>query len=270
MAKGKVRFTLDGRDKTLGMQSIEHRFALTANIKDSYYALTYNRYFDAKHIKNGSSALLTPSRDWFEGTTCPNDCELSSLDSVSSWSEVPDWRKIRLGTYCFDILFIVKHITNQLNNCKNGNPYPMFPSNPFTFSAFSSQDLTDLRRRLTTNLIGVCAALAKFLSDQKYWRTGPKWMENMVDIFEQTMDFNRIFAGMTGDEIHINGYWVKKGELYHVKNQSNQETQQLMTWIDRMDANAFKSFKLKKNMAVIPDEYYFKLNNYHINLQIEN
>ena len=86
---------------------------------------------------------------------CEYPAYMVTYDSLDEWKELSEWRKIRLGDKfnCFDLLYLIKTITNNLNVAKNNNPYPTYPTNPFTQKIFTKQQLRHLKHMCNDNFI---------------------------------------------------------------------------------------------------------------------
>lgn len=96
----------------------------------------------------------------------PNECYMSTLDTLDNWSELERWRiLITEDGYMFDLFFILKSVINQLNEVKNGNAYPVYPTNPFTKQPFSTKFFKTMRRKLLDNGIKHAAVLTVFFRD---------------------------------------------------------------------------------------------------------
>jgi hypothetical protein len=99
------------------------------------------------------------------GSKAVNECFLSSLDSLDSWSELEAWRYIETDDhYGFDLYFLIKLIVNQLNEIKSGNPFPIRPTNPFTGLHFTFRFLESFRERMEINRIEPSLVLQCYLN----------------------------------------------------------------------------------------------------------
>jgi len=133
-----------------------------------------------------------------------NECYLSTLDTLDNWSELKPWRLVHTEDgYAFDLYFIVKLITNQLNEIKSGNPYPVRPFNPFTGAAFSQEFLIYLKERLEVNKVGVSKVLTVVLNlfalgDCNTWNH-----YDQVALFEsEQLRYVKDF------DVQLTGYWA--------------------------------------------------------------
>lgn len=201
--------------------NIESR--LVANRKEPYY---FNSWFSlqAMGIKYPfkTSLVWKPEKVIQHGLSsdysksCPNEVYMSSLDSKDEWIEITDWRKFKTQDgYCFDLFMLIKTITNQLNTCKNLNPFPQYPSNVFTRTPLMHKDLINLRRRISTNYLAVANILSYVLynpdhfwsEDHAYIKSG-HWTNTVIDKLEIKMRYTRHLHSFNGKEdVKIEGCW---------------------------------------------------------------
>lgn len=231
---------------------------LTFDIKSHYYVTFYRETLMT--IPNKSSLVWSKTKLKKDGLAsiytkeCPNDAFLSSLDSSDEWFEIPEWRKVRLEDgYCFDLLFLIKTITMQLNTAKNVNPYPMYPSNIFTNKPLSQKDLIQLRRRIVNNYINVSPCLLMFFfNEEKVWSNddeyirSSKWQDACISLFERDLRYRRYLYQRT-DEVTIHGMWVRKNEA--VSPHENQILNYLAT--------AEEDYLRGLTAFSVPNEYFF-------------
>lgn len=247
----------------VGFQNMECR--LYINTLDFYYTNLINQfptytkssslYWERKRTYKKMGLSLT-------FLTCSNQSDYSTLDSKDSWSDVDDWRKISIyensQKYCFDILFLIKTITNQLNTQKNANPYPVYPANPFTRHEIRMKDLTNIRRRISINYIKISDSLAKFLynpeslwSDDAVYVNSNRWRDTFVNVYERDMRFVRLLNSYENDTLEITGYWANKNTVM------TQEERTVLIFLDNPgDTGALRQLKSLRP-HVLPDSYYF-------------
>ena len=143
---------------------------------------------------------------------CAFEADMVTLEAVDSWKELPDWRKITLDDdICFDILFLVKIITTDLNNAKNNNPYPKYPRNPFTRKIFTQDELTHIKTLLDDNYVQLNEPLKYFLNEPSLWLNNDdgenRWRNRIVDRLERVnLRFVRK-VNIIHDELHCIGEW---------------------------------------------------------------
>ena len=201
---------------------------------------------------------------------CMNDADLVSIDSVDQWSELDEWRKIMLEDgYCFDLLFLIKVITVQLNITKMTNPTPQYPTNIFTLKIISIKDLINIKRRILDNFINISPVLLKFLTNPElFWSEdetyvkSPLWQSNTITTFEHELRYSRYLDKIEindhGErEYVINGYWVNKNK--HLEG------------IERSVINYLRTFNVRyintMPLFTIPNNYYYSLHIYDGNLK---
>ena len=129
-----------------------------------------------------------------------NECYMATLDTLDTWSELPRWRLLSSDDgYSFDLYFLVHAMVNQLNEIKNGNAYPVFPSNPFTKTQFTYEFFLKLAKRLKQNNIIIAHVLTVFLRDPVLTRSVTEWIEKFesAGLLYLRYDEN-------------NGFWTKK------------------------------------------------------------
>lgn len=151
-----------------------------------------------------------------EYAKCPNEASYSTLGSHDEWGELMFWRKVTLSSgHCFDLLFLLRTMTDQLNTCINTNPSPKYPTNPFTRMPLSHADLVTIRRRITINYIKVSEPLMLFLSnpellwsqDREYVQSRA-WTEKCTDVFGKELRYLKAVDSIESGVARIAGLWV--------------------------------------------------------------
>jgi hypothetical protein len=135
--------------------------------------------------------------------TSKNDAYLATLNALDTWQELPSWQLIEDNGYHFDILFLVKSMTNQLNSIKMGNPFPIFPTNPFTHEQFSHGFIDKFKSRLYANAVKLSQVLKVFLDSFLVERTTLEWIEHF-----KINDLR--YMRLDNESDYITGYWVNK------------------------------------------------------------
>lgn len=132
-------------------------------------------YINSIHTIHPTTSLFTSSV-----IESKNECYMATLDTCDDWDHVDQWRimKTRDG-YVFDFYFLLKTITNQLNEIKNGNAFPVYPTNPFTNIPFTRELLMALKSRIKENDVAVAAVLTVFLRNPD-----PRPMDDWIVQFE--------------------------------------------------------------------------------------
>jgi hypothetical protein len=86
------------------------------------------------------------------------------MDIKDGWTDVPVSHRILLSDGWWDITILINHITNQLNQSNMENPYPIYPSSPFTRLLYSVDDISKIRQRIVDIHMKVNVALKVFLT----------------------------------------------------------------------------------------------------------
>ena len=215
---------------------------------------------------------------------CPNNPDISTLQSLDEWKELEEWRKFRTEDgYCFDLLYLIKVVTDQINTEKMTNPYPKYPSNPFTFTKLTVKDLLKLKRQITNNYLIVASPLLKFLFNPEIlWYNGPRdvrWTDEsfnesfkneLIKLFETDMRYRREFK----DEIHfsiengveivnelpLTGLWCLKNTP--ISNEENFALELINNPAVLFNITPDLKERLKKiKVHTLPEAYYYR-NNY--------
>jgi len=173
-------------------------------------------------------------------------CSIKLLD-------IPDWRKIQLKDgNCFDLLDLIRRMTEMLNTTNGINPSPIYPM------ITDTEDLKAIRRRIIQNYITVSMPLQTFLMNpEELWsRSDPhKWREKCIKFFESNMRYVREFKSYTlKDGLSIIGFWDKK-----LKGRSFIETL-ILQQLDRVnkDLTIFNHKRLQS--YTLDNDYYFNSN----------
>lgn len=214
-----IKDTLNSRIMLLNMDN-----RTTFNRNHHYYTQIVTPL--VSKIKKNSSMIWEQKLVKMDGLTpiyiekCLNEPEMSTLETHDTWENLEHWRKFRLvDDYCFDIIFLIKVITDQLNTTYMTNPQPNYPKNPFTNKILSMRDLLNLRRRIFNNFLNISSGLMSFLfnseilwTDTHTYATSNSWISKCITFFEKEMRYERyLYSRGTADEGHvINGRWVEK------------------------------------------------------------
>jgi hypothetical protein len=197
-------FVIDG-DRIV-FYNTENRMIINTN---SYYYMGFKSVFEPIDSYSNTTMVWSMSTIKSDGLsqefrdTCKND--LISVGKKTEWSDIEEWRKIKLSGYCFDLLFLINTVTEQLNNKESSKASPLYPSNPFTMEPFKMIDLIDLKRRIVNNYITVSDCLTKFLynpelfwSEDEHYTSSSEWRHKVIKEFSKEMHFIK------------SGVWVNK------------------------------------------------------------
>lgn len=195
----------------------------------------------------------------------PNEAFIATLDAHDSWDQLEPWRLICTADgFAFDVLFLIKAITTQINQIKSNNPYPVYPFNPFTKQPLRFADLELIKNKASIHKLVLSAPLSVFLEanelwseDQNYTST-TKWMNMCIDMFRRSrMRFVRNIEHIGEDDVRLTGYWDGSNtEL------SNNEYWATIYADDPQLAMEFDSISIIQYDLVpfaIPESYYSNL-----------
>ena len=216
--KTNLYFIENPKNKQINMYNTETR--LIMNTEHNYYKTQFKSILDKTDKK-----MLKYKNDMRNETdykeTCHNDADYSTLNTLDEWDELEPWRRFKTEDgYCFDLLFLIKIVTDQLNTNSMTNPSPKYPTNPFTNRRFTEKDLLKLRIQITNNYLKVAAPILKFLynpeilwdfshntwSDSEY----QKWKKKLIELYEKDMRYQREFDSYQNEELKLNCIWTEK------------------------------------------------------------
>ena len=267
----KIYFVID-INKNVVIYNAENR-AIVNTIRSNlyYYRAHFEPFLLSIKDNKSTSMLWNKTKIKKEGLTpvyiekCINEPDLVSINSIDEWSELDEWRKIMLEDgYCFDLLFLIKVITGQLNTTKMTNPIPHYPTNIFTSKIISMKDLVNIKRRILDNYIIISPVLLKFLTNPElFWSEDEAyvkshtWTINAIATFENELRFKRYLDKIDIDnqgqrEFVFMGFWVllnsnitpDEANIYRYLESFN------IIYIDKM------------KLFTIPEDYYYRLNLY--------
>ena len=178
------------------------------HVSNRFEGCRFNFEYGEKDLKHPiESSSLFKRADLTEGAVS-NECYLSTRDTLDSWIELPPWRLlITEDKYAFDLYYLVKLVTNQINEIKGGNPFPVCPFNPFTGNAFSSEFLAKVQERLHRNRINVSRALqiVLTLATSASASASPPW-DHYAMVNEFTASGLRFVKEF---DVQLMGYWAE-------------------------------------------------------------
>lgn len=178
-----------------------------------YYKTQFGDHIEPIIKKYASSSIYLKNLNK-EGKTsifnklCQNEQDISG----DEWKDISEWKKFMTGQkYCYDLFTLINLITDQLNAVKNSNPYPTYPKDAYTNKILTKDDLTNLRRIIQDNYIGVSKPLELFLNTPGLWKDTLKdneyfeWRNKCTVEFEKSLRYVRINK-MKSSNL-IDGYW---------------------------------------------------------------
>lgn len=245
------------RKKYLFIVSNEHRF--TYDTSKHPLMLSNNEKYIKLIKPNMLESDLDRKSKVYENK-CAFDSDMVTIESADSWKEIPDWRKITLDDdICFDLLFLVKIITTDLNNAKNNNPYPKYPRNPFTRKIFTQDELTHIKILLDDNYVKLNEPLNYFLNEPSLWLNSinndddeNRWRNRMVDRLERAnLRFVRK-VNIIHDELHCIGEW----NINSYPISPNENT--ILLFLQHGEDRYLNKLK-RLRPETTPDEYYYRL-----------
>lgn len=200
--------------------------------------------------------------DSFVWPTPQNEAMYATMDTLDDRKELPDWKRFYTtdGQYCFDVLFLVKLLADQLNSQKSLNPYPQYPNNPFTRDNFSKDELTRLRLHLQSNQLQISPVLFTFLNaENEIWTENTEetqsyeWKQRCIRVFDESLRYMRLYNGTEPDgSLMLTCAWVQK-------NTEPKFTEPLvLEYMETMDP--FIHYILEKQVPYVsfPNSYYYK------------
>ncbi len=131
-------------------------------------------------------------------------------------------------------------MTNQLDAIKMENPYPIYPTNPFTQEPFTIQFLHEFAMRLYSNSVYVAPGLGAFMK-----KTPPSTTTSyeLIEFFEE--NGLRYVKDMNGNELI--GYWQNEYTPFTI-----YEYLKINNYIDNVNVETYFG------STILPDDYYFR------------
>ena len=237
--------------------SNEHRF--TYDTSKHPWMLNNNKNY-IKLIKKSMLESDLDRKSKVYENKCAFDSDMVTIESADSWKEIHDWRKITLSDdICFDLLFIIKIITTDLNNAKNNNPYPKYPRNPFTRKIFTQDELTHIKILLDDNYVILNEPLKYFLNEPSLWLNSinndddeNRWRNRIVVRLERaSLRFVRK-VNIIHDELHCIGEW----NINSYPISPNENT--ILLFLQRGEDRYLNKLKRLRSETT-PDAYYYRL-----------
>jgi hypothetical protein len=145
---------------------------------------------------------------------CNNEPDIVSINTIDEWKELEEWRKFRTEDgFCFDLLYLIRVVTDHLNTSSMTNPAPKYPLNIFTNKKLTTKDLLKLRIQISNNFLSVSPPLLKFLYNPDILWTeeeiNDEWRNKLTTLFEKDMRYRREFSRIEDDSAILNCMWVQ-------------------------------------------------------------
>lgn len=169
-----------------------------------------------------------------------------------SWKEIALWRIVKFDKYCFDILFLIQLLTNQLNSSDYNNPKPEFPKNPFTNVKFTVDELMTIKKRCEDHkLLPITSPLRVYLQHQELFTITSNmtiWREQAIDKLSNHLRYKLI--GVTDSQGNFIGFWTKKNAAVSGTEKKIQK------WLQTNNKSIYEKIPKDKYSESPPDNYY--------------
>lgn len=180
-----------------------------------------------------------------------------------SWDGISAEYIIKLDGDYWDINMLIKIITQQLNSCDMGNPFPKYPHNPFNRKPFTVKGLKHLNSRLTDDISrdliidiflsykGMRALYKDNLDTFNYEST--RRIREYLSVF---LRFKRINYKDSQD--NYVGYWTKKNTPLSMFEQLYEEYEKICPriYIGNIFTENPTIINMRKLMDAQPKEYF--------------
>lgn len=175
--------------------------------------------------KLSTQVILNESIDQIKNKIKNNTDELNNEHShklmslKDNWNVVPYFNRIKLSDGWWDVHILINHITSQLNKSEMENPYPIYPSSPFTRIQYTVFDIYTIKEfviklNIPVNIALNCFLLApldkhkKFFNDSKCCDTN--FSHTLLNYFKENLRFK--LMNRKNSQSCFTGYWVNKTE----------------------------------------------------------
>lgn len=137
------------------------------------------------------------------------------MDIRDGWKDVLISNRIKLADGWWDITILIEHLATQLNQSNMENPYPIYPSSPFTRALYSIDDITKLKNRILKLHIKVNIALKIFLNSN---------IDELKSFYDEAVDDYNMFSSSLLEHL-------KASLRYRLINSLNSQGQFMGYWI---------------------------------------
>lgn len=141
------------------------------------------------------------------------------LDMYDSWSDVDPKYHVKISNNMWDIRILVDHISQQLNNSNMENPFPIYPTNPFTRIPFTVDELKSIKDKILELGMNINIALYQLLNLND---------SNLNEIYVEAMKDNNRHS------IKLLNTMSKKFRFKIINNKNSQDLY-LGLWTSRND-----------------------------------
>ena len=233
------------------MCSVEHRFSPTKKrLMQNHISLQMN--IQSLVVKKPDMITKMNEKTEHYNQMCNYEPYLVTENTLDEWKELSDWRKIKFGKdMCFDVLYLVKVITDNLNNSKNNNPDPKFPTNPFTQAYFTPDEIKLIKYTLEDNFIKINPALECFVSSSELWKFSANWKDRLISKLEAKLRFVRL-NNIIGGELHCHGMWNSK------TTPINATERNILQYLNTARPDTLRLL-IRKPSETVPDAYYYEI-----------
>ncbi len=148
-----------------------------------------------------------------------NNFNFMLMNIKDCWEEVPIHHRIKISDGWWDITLLMQHIVSQLNRCEMENPFPIYPSSPFTRELYTTDDIIKIKNRILKLNIPINISLKIFLKaspdniqlffDDAKARSN-RFSPRLVDYLKDRLRYRMI--NRRNSQSSFMGYWVKLDE----------------------------------------------------------
>lgn len=151
--------------------------------------------------------------------TLNNEHVYKLMSLKDNWDIVPYFNRINISDGWWDIQILINHITSQLNKSEMENPYPVYPSSPFTRVQYTINDVYKIRDLTMKLNIPINIALKYFLlaphnkhkkfnCESRY--TFTNFSDTLLNYFRNHMRFR--LMNNKNSQSCFTGVWVNNNE----------------------------------------------------------
>ena len=138
------------------------------------------------------------------------------MDIKENWNDIPVCHRIELSDGWWDIIILTTHFSSQLNQSNMENPYPVFPSSPFTRKLYTLDDIAKIRERLIGLKMKINIALKIFINCdvakiREFYNEALNDPNTFSNQLLQYMRSNLRYRLMNSlnSQSHFTGFWIR-------------------------------------------------------------